>query len=51
METLIRALATKAQPTYPTHCEHDELTVCVDPSLFSPEELQQLDEWGPRPRR
>jgi hypothetical protein len=30
----------------PTHCEHDELTVMVDPALFTAEELQQLNEWG-----
>lgn len=31
---------------YPTHCEHDELTVCVDPSLVSAEDKAALDELG-----
>ncbi len=49
MDHLIEALtlmATKAKPDYPTHCEHDELTVCVDPALFTPEELAKLEALG-----
>lgn len=49
MDELIKALQlmrTKANPSSPTHCEHDELTVCVDPALFTSEEIDQLDEWG-----
>jgi hypothetical protein len=30
----------------PTHCEHDELIVCVDPSVVSAEDIQKLDELG-----
>jgi len=49
MDELIEALqlmATKEKPTYPTHCEHDVLTVCVAPSLFTPEEIDRLDRLG-----
>lgn len=31
---------------YPTHCEHDELMVMVDPSTVSPEDLKRLEELG-----
>jgi len=30
----------------PTYCEHDELTVCVDPSDVSEEDIKKLDELG-----
>lgn len=49
MDDLIEALtlmATKSKPEFPTHCEHDTLTVCVDPALFTAEELVRLDELG-----
>lgn len=50
MDELIKALQlmrTRANPASPFHCEHDVLTVCdVDPTLFTPEEIAQLDEWG-----
>lgn len=32
--------------SYPTHCEHDELTVCADPSMFTAAELDRLRELG-----
>jgi hypothetical protein len=32
--------------SYPTHCEHDVLTVCVDPEKVSDEDKQKLDELG-----
>lgn len=32
--------------TSPLSCEHDELYVMADPRKFSPEELDQLSEWG-----
>lgn len=32
--------------SYPTHCEHDVLTVCVDPSKVSDEDKAKLDELG-----
>lgn len=31
---------------YPFCCEHDELFVMSDPEKYTPEELQQLDDWG-----
>lgn len=49
MDDLIEALqlmATKAKPAYPTHCEHDVLTVGVDPALFTESELTRLEELG-----
>jgi hypothetical protein len=30
----------------PLHCEHDRLVVCSDPDKFTPEELNQLIDWG-----
>lgn len=30
----------------PTHCEHDELTVCADPSKFNRADIELLDELG-----
>jgi hypothetical protein len=33
-------------PSHPTHCEHDELTICIDPSLVSKEDIERLDELG-----
>lgn len=32
--------------SYPTHCEHDVLTVCVDPSNVSEEDKKKLDALG-----
>lgn len=49
MDELIEALqliATKAKPAYPFHCEHDTLTVCVDPALFTEAELKRLHKLG-----
>lgn len=49
MDDLIEALqlmATKARPAYPLHCEHDVLTVCVDPALFTEQERARLEELG-----
>ncbi len=31
---------------YPTQCEHDVLTVFVDPSVVSEEDIKRLDELG-----
>jgi hypothetical protein len=30
----------------PTHCGHDTLTVCADPTKFTAEELARLDDLG-----
>lgn len=49
MDELLEALqlmAAKAKPDYPFNCSHDTLTVCIDPALFSTEELKRLDELG-----
>lgn len=50
MEKLIIALQILLKygnPDYPTHCEHDELTVHgIDPKIVSKEDLKQLSELG-----
>ncbi len=49
MRELIEALTIflkYGNPDYPTHCEHDELTVCIEPSLVSDEDKKKLDEFG-----
>jgi len=33
-------------PTYPFHCEHDTLTVCVDPFEVSRKDLARLEALG-----
>lgn len=45
MEDLIKALQIflkYSQDQYPTHCEHDELIVNVQPNLVSAEDLVEL---------
>lgn len=52
MEKLIQALQIflkYGNPDYPTHCEHDELFVCINPELVSAEDLVSLDLLGFRP--
>jgi hypothetical protein len=49
MEELIKALQIflkYGNPDYPTHCEHDELFVDIDPELVSEEDKKTLDEIG-----
>lgn len=49
MEDLIKALQILLKygnPTHPTHCEHDEMTVDIDPSLVSEEDIKELDDLG-----
>lgn len=49
MSKLIEALQIflkYGDPAYPTHCEHDALTVCVDPSLVSEEDKSRLKDLG-----
>ncbi len=31
---------------YPTHCEHEKLTVCVDPALVTKEDTKELKRLG-----
>ncbi len=47
MEDLIKALTIFLKydnPYNPTHCEHDELHVVIDPEKVSPEDLKALEE-------
>jgi hypothetical protein len=49
MDKLIQALQIflkYGNPDFPTHCEHDVLTVIIDPALVSPEDLKTLEELG-----
>jgi hypothetical protein len=49
MKDLIEALQIflkYGNPDYPTHCEHDILTVCVDPSIVSAEDKAKLETLG-----
>lgn len=49
MIELIEALNIFVQygrPASPTHCEHDVLTVMIDPAKVSTEHLARLDELG-----
>lgn len=49
MENLIRALQIflkYGNPEWPTHCEHDVLTVMVNSSLVSAEDLIALKDLG-----
>jgi len=52
MDDLIAALQILRKygnPTDPTHCEHDELTVMIDPEKVSEEDLKKLDNLGFHP--
>lgn len=50
MDDLIEALQILRKygnPKYPTHCEHDVLTICgIDPNDVSEEDKKVLDEKG-----
>jgi hypothetical protein len=49
VENLIKALQIflkYGNPDNPTHCEHDVLTVVIDPSLVSEEDLGMLQSLG-----
>lgn len=49
MKDLIEALTILLRygdPRNPTYCEHDELTICIDPSLVSAADKARLDELG-----
>jgi len=49
MKDLIAALEILLKygnPEYPTHCEHDVLSVMVDPKLVSKEDIELLDKLG-----
>ena len=49
MDDLIEALQIfrkYGNPGCPTHCEHDELFVMIEPSGVSPEDIVRLGELG-----
>ena len=50
MEDLIKALQILLKygnPKYPTHCEHDELTIHgIEPELISAEDKKELSDLG-----
>lgn len=49
MDDLIEALQIfrkYGNPDYPTHCEHDELWIMIDPELVSEEDRIRLDSLG-----
>lgn len=49
MSNLIKALQIflkYGDPAYPTHCEHDILMVCIDPSDVNDEDIQSLADLG-----
>jgi len=50
MSDLIKALQIflkYADPGWPTHCEHDEMTICgIDPADVSKEDIEELDGLG-----
>ena len=49
MDDLIKALEILRRygnPHNPTHCEHDELTVCINPIGVHEEDKEELDRLG-----
>lgn len=50
MENLIEALQIflkYGNPDRPTHCEHDQLTICgIDPAIVSEEDKKKLEVLG-----
>lgn len=43
----LQILRRYGNPGYPTHCEHDVLTICgIDPDDVSDEDTARLDEIG-----
>lgn len=54
MDDLIEALQIfrkYGNPDSPTHCEHDEMHVCIHPKLVSEEDTKRLKELGFFPDR
>lgn len=53
MEDLIKALQIflkYGNPRYPTHCEHDELIVSINPNLISEDDKMYLEKLSFRVR-
>ena len=49
MEDLIKALQIflkYGNPQYPTHCEHDRLSVCISENDVSEEDKEELSNLG-----
>lgn len=50
MDDLIEALTILRKygnERWPTHCEHDEMTVCgINPTDVKPDDIKRLDELG-----
>lgn len=49
MQDLIDALMIfrkYGNPQFPTHCEHDMLTVCIAPNVVSKEDKVELEKLG-----
>jgi DNA-binding protein YbaB len=49
MDDLIKALQILSKYTndkFPTHCEHDMLSVCVDPETVTEEDKEELNRLG-----
>lgn len=42
----LKILRTYSNPSYPTHCEHDILMVCIDPNTVSVAHRQRLTDLG-----
>ena len=49
LDDLIKALQIfrkYGNPEYPTHCEHDVLYICIDPSKMDIEDIGILEKLG-----
>ena len=49
MEKLIQCLQIflkYGNPSYPTHCEHDVLQVCISPNIVSDDDKKELKKLG-----
>ena len=47
MDDLIEALTIfrkYGNPEWPTNCNHDELSVCIDPEIVSDDDKKRLEE-------
>ena len=45
--TALQILLRYGNPPYPTHCEHDKLTICgIDPQEVTYQDKQELEKLG-----
>jgi hypothetical protein len=43
----LQIISKYSNPSYPTHCEHDILYICVSPSLITnKKDVEELEELG-----